>query len=252
MKNLSAILLLGIFSLFSFQSFSQSKEKEESKFKQVIQEFPFSSAVYVQEKNEIQQTGKYFHSETGQNTGNSLGYEFEYGILDGFQLSAGYKYSHSFTGEDSYHVHSFQAGTMLSFFNNSKNALALSIDADFPLNSLPQENEADKPSYASTFIYAIQMGKTQLHLNAGAELQNEKVTWYYNAAAVYGTGNWHPILELNMADEEKFNTYLGPGVDFSADSGWEISSGIRRGVNNDHWVASFKIIYEFTAGGSNS
>ena len=241
------LILFSVLGFLSIPSYSQSKDEKDS-FKQLIQEFPFSATVYVQEKNEIQQTGKYLHSESEEETGNIASYEFEYGIVDGFQLSTGYKYAHSFNVDGSSHVNSLQAGTMVSFLNNPRNELAISVDADFPLNSLPADKEANKSSVSSTLIYARQFGKMQLHLNAGAEIQNEKVTWKYNAAAVYGEGSWHPILELNTIDEENFNTFLGPGVDFTSESGWELSSGIRHGLSTKEWAATVKLIYEFTAG----
>ena len=126
--------------------------------------------------------------------------------------------------------------------------MALSLEAELPLNTFPEDNEEGENSYESVLSYGVQFGKTQFHLNAGAELQNEQVSWFYNAAAVYGEGNWHPMLELNAIDEDKFNTYIGPGVNFNCESGWELSSGIRHGINNDKWAASIKLIYEFKAG----
>ncbi len=246
-QSISLIAFSFVFGLFSLSSFAQEQE-EENTFQQLIQEFPFSTTVYVQEKNEIQLTGSYFHLEADEELGNSAGFEMEYGILDGFQVSAGYSYSHTKGEEASYHINALQAGTMFSFFNNSKNSMALSLEADIPLNSLSEENEEDKPTYESTLAYGVQFGKTQIHLNAGAELQNEKVSWIYNIAAVYGEGNWHPMLELNSEDEEEFNTYLGPGVNYNNESGWELSSGIRYGLNNNDWAASVKLIYEFKVG----
>jgi len=246
-KHLKSIVVASVFGLLSLTSYSQEKE-EENTFKQLIQEFPFSTSVYVQEKNEIQLTGSYFHAESDEEIGNNAGFEMEYGILDGFQVSGGYSYSHNKAEDGSYHINALEAGTMFSFFNNAKNSMALSVEAQFPLNSLPEENEEDKPSYESTLSYGVQFGKTQIHLNAGAELQNEKVSWIYNVAAVYGEGYWHPMLELNTEDEEEFNTYLGPGVNYNCESGWELSSGIRHGLNNDNWAASIKLIYEFKVG----
>ncbi len=136
-KHLKSIVFTAFFGLLSLTSYSQEKE-DENTFKQIIQEFPFSTSVYVQEKNEIQLTGNYFHAESDEEIGNLGGFEMEYGILDGFQVSAGYSYSHSKSEDASYHINSLEAGTMFSFFNNAKNSMALSVEAQFPLNSLPE------------------------------------------------------------------------------------------------------------------
>jgi len=84
-QSISLIAFSFVFGLFSLSSFAQEQE-EENTFQQLIQEFPFSTTVYVQEKNEIQLTGSYFHLEADEELGNSAGFEMEYGILEGFKV----------------------------------------------------------------------------------------------------------------------------------------------------------------------
>ncbi|MGA8852873.1 MAG: hypothetical protein WB492_01715 [Christiangramia sp.] len=51
---------------------SEENEEEENSLEELIQEFPFSTTVYLQDQNEIQQTLFAGHAEN-ESIGNSLG-----------------------------------------------------------------------------------------------------------------------------------------------------------------------------------
>lgn len=227
---------------------SQEKEEEENSLKELIQEFPFTETVYLQDQNEIQQILFYSHAKN-ENIGNSLGYKIEYGLTDWFQLTAGYAYNHWKTDDYSYDDGWLKSGLKMSLFNNSKNAGAIAVEAEFPINKPNIETEEEfNPSYTPMLIYARDFNQIQIHANAGAEITKDQTEWVYNLAAVYGDGNVHPLLELNARDEEEFNWFAGTGVVLNNENGWELVAGARHGIDNSHWNAILDIIYEFTPG----
>ncbi len=249
-KNFRTPINLLLCTGFWFTALAQEKgEKEEEGLEQLIQEFPFSETVYLQEKNEIQQTLSGFHGENDETVSNSLGYEIEYGFSDWFQLSAGYSYEHTNTEGIPYNSGWLEAAAMIWIFNNQQNAGAVSLEAEFPVRKPdPEGIEAeDKPVYSPALIYATRLfPDTQLHLNVGAEIAEKEVNWFYNAAAVYGTGALHPLLELNViSEEEEVNWNLGTGLVINNENGWEVVSGYRHGINNKDWNATMSLIYEF-------
>lgn len=184
--------------------------------------------------------------------GNSLGYEIEYGITDKFQISAGYTYDHWKSDDISYHDGWFEAGVKYGILNTSKQALALALEAEFPVDKPDVETEYAEfqTAYAPMLIYARDFNNLQLHTNVGAEIRKDQTEWVYNLAAVYGDGNIHPLLELNARDEEEFNWFVGTGLVFNNDNGWELVTGVNHGVDNKNWNAVLDLIYEFKPGES--
>lgn len=253
-NSLKFFFLLTLYTGAGFSANAQSKkgkeEEEKNSFPQVIQEFMFSQSVYLQDKHEIQQNLVTGHTEKQNEMANRVSYKLEYGILEKFQLSAGYSYDHWNSKGTSYNTGWLQTGAMLGLFSNSRHAASISFDAEFPVRKPNVENvEAeDEPSYSPTLIYARQFGQTQVHLSSGAEIQQKDVNWFYNAAAVYGTGNWHPLLELNAVSEEDFKWYLGTGVVLNGDSGWEFGAGFRHELSHSDWDGFVHLIYEFKFG----
>lgn len=248
-KNKIQLCLMIMLSSY-FSVFSQEKN-EENKFEQFIQEFPFSQSVYLQEFKEFQQTVHGSHLENDEEIANILGYEAEFGLTDWFQISAGYAYEHHNIQNNPFDTGWLETGIVVGLFNNSNNAAALSFEGEFPVKKADIESveTEDSPSYTPTLKYAIQFYNTQLHLNAGAEFQEEEVNWFYNAAAVYGDGNFHPLIELNAVSEEDFKWYVGAGLVVNGESGWEAGAGLRHGINNSEWNALFNLIYEFNVSG---
>lgn len=253
-NSLKFLFVLTLCTGAGFSAHAQSKKgkEEENSFSQVIQEFMFSESVYLQDKQEVQQTLHAGHTENQEAIVNRIGYEAEYGIVDRFQLSAGYSYDHWNSDGTSYNTGWLETGAMFGIFSNVQQAAALSFDAEFPVRKPNVENvEAeDSPSYSPALIYARQFGKTQVHLNAGAEIQQKDVNWFYNAAAVYGTGHLHPLLELNAVSEEDLNWYLGTGLVLNGDSGWEFGAGFRHELEHSDWDGFVHLIYEFKFGES--
>lgn len=242
------LLLTGM----TYSGIAQEKgEEEKDKFSQLIQEFPYTESVYLQEKGELQQTLNAGHTEEDEQIGNSLSYEMEYGITDWFQLSAGYSYDHWNTENIPYNTNWIEAGAELGLLNSSKQAAVLAFEAEFPVKKAGVEEieTEDKPAYSPSLLYAIQFNKTQLHLNAGAEFQDKEVNWFYNAAAVYGTGNLHPLVEINAVSEEEFKWYVGTGLVLNSENGWEVSAGARHGIDNSNWGATLNLIYELSLAG---
>lgn len=243
------INILGLLIFLSAASmFAQSEKnnKEADTFKQIIQEFPFSTSVYLQDKTEIQQTAFGAHDESSEAIANATGYEIEYGITDWFQISAGFLYNHQLTSETSFNLNTLETGVLANIVQNKNQSLSLGADAEFLLNSpVELEDEEQKPVYSSTIIYAVEFWKMQLHLNAIAEFQDKKTNWFYNAALVYGTGNWHPVFEFNTVKEEETDYYLGTGLVLNQIGNWEFSTGARKSLNSKSWAAVLNLIYEF-------
>ena len=224
--------------------------QEENKLEQVIQEFPFTQAVYLQELKEVQQTLRSNHNESLDEIGNTVGYSIEYGFAEWFQLGAGYNYEHWNSEGIPYNSQWFEAEAMIGILNSSTQAVSFSFEAEFALKK-PEVSEIEvetEPSYAPSLIYARKIWKAQLHLNAGAEFQDGESSMFYNAAAVYGPGNWHPVIEFNAVEEEKMENYLGTGLVVNGSSGWEFGAGIRKNLNKSEWNSTFFLIYEFTIG----
>lgn len=250
MKNKKFYPSLILILILCFSANGQ-ENKEDEKLEQLIQEFPFSQPVYLQEAMEFQQTLSGEHFENDEEIANILGYEAEIGLSDWLQISAGYSYEHHNVQNVPYDSGWLETGIVLGLFNNTRNAAAFAFEAEFPLKKPEIEDieTEDSPSYTPTLIYAFKFDKIQFHLNAGAEFQEEEVNWLYNAAAVYGNGTFHPLLELNAVSEDDFNWYAGTGIVFNGESGWEIVAGIRRGINNSDWNAIFNLVYEFNIKG---
>lgn len=249
MKNLTMYVFL-VFVIGSSINFYGQEENEENSFKQPVQELLFSDPVYLQEPKEFQQTLHAGHLENDDELSNSLAYEIEYGLVKGFQISAGYTYEHWNVENVPFDSGWLETGVLISLLNNSRQAAALSLEAEFPVNKPdPEDIETeDSPAYTPTLIYAFQISKTQLHLSAGTEFQEKEVNWFYNAAAVYGDGTFHPVIELNAISEEDFNWYAGAGLIVNADNGWELGAGLRHGINNSEWDGSLHLVYEFSFG----
>ena len=141
---------------------------------------------------------------------------------------------------------------MVSLLYTPKQAISLSFTVEFPIKE-PDELEGEDidgtdTSYFPMLIYARQFGSVQGHLDGGTELEGGKKEWVYNAAAVYRSGHWHPLLEINGTYEEKANWYLAPAMIFNSDSGWEFVAGARRSLSNKNWDLALMVLYEFTAG----
>lgn len=250
MKKISISVFFILVTAFSVHTYSQEKSEGDS-FKQPVQEFLFSEPVYLQEAKELQQTINAGHFKNDEELANSLGYEIEYGLIKGIQISAGYTYEHWNVSNVSYNSTWLETGVAIGLINNSRQAAALALEAEFPVNKPDLENSdfEDSPAYTPTLIYAFQIPKTQIHLNAGAEFQEEEVSWFYNAAAVYGDGTIHPLLELNAVSEDDFNWYAGAGLVVNEESGWELGVGMRHGINNSEWNGTLHLVYEFSIGG---
>lgn len=250
MKFLRSCFSLVLLLTCTVPIFAQ-EQNEENNFEQPIQEFPFSQPVYLQESGELQQTlsGNHFESDD-EGIANSLSYEAEFGFTDWFQVSAGYSFAHHNIKNVSFDVSWIETALAVGLFNNVKHAAALSFEAEFPLKKAEVEEieTEDSPAYTPTLVYAFSFPKTQVHLNVGTEFQEDETNWFYNAAAVYGTGNVHPVLEVNAIHEENFNWFLGAGLVLNGESPWEISTGFRRGVNNSDWDVIFHLVYEINLG----
>lgn len=250
MKNFIQRIILFLCFIATTMSYAQ-EENEENEFGQPIQEFFFSEPVYLQDAKEFQQTIGGAHLENNEEIANMLGYEAEFGITDRFQISAGYSFAHHNIESILFDAGRLETGLAFGLFNNAKNAATFSFEAEFPVKKpdVDDVEAEDSPSYTPALTYAVQFYKTQLHLSAGAEIQEKETNWFYNAAAVYGEGNIHPVLEINAVSEEDFNWYAGTGLVFNGDSGWEFGAGARHGIGHSEWQANFHLIYEFTFGG---
>ena len=227
-----------------------AQEENENKFKQPIQEFLFSEPVYLQEKNEFQQTLGGGHLENDEHMVNMPFYEAEFGITERLQISAGYSFEHHKIESVPFDSGWLETGLALGIFNNFKNAATFSFEAEFPVKkpNVKEIDAEDSPSYTPALIYAIQFYKTQLHLSAGAEIKKKETNWFYSAAAVYGERNVHPVLEINAVSEEELNWYAGTGLVFNGDTGWEFGAGVRHGLDDSEWQTNLHLIYEFTFG----
>ena len=248
---LLSLLCLVIYAASISSARAQEQEKEKESFAQPIQEFPFMEAVYLQEQHEIQSTLSFYHTDEDASISNALGYEAEYGFTDWLQVSAELTHNHWHSKPMNYNVYQLEAGTMVGLLSSPRQALSFEMEVEFPLNkpeSAGEEAEGTEVSYTPVLLYARQLGDIQVHLNAGAEIQAHEHGWFYNAAAVYGTGNWHPLLEVNGTYEEKANWYLAPGLALNNDSGWEFVAGIRRSLPESDWGFAVKVLFEFTAG----
>lgn len=246
-KLLLSLILCACATLMC-QAQTEIEEEEGESFEQFIQEFPFAQTAYTQELREVQQTVQLEHSDAEGQVENSLGYVAEYGVTDWFQLSLGYTQDYQQFRKLGAGTGWLEAGTMVSMLNRSNQSAVFFLEAAFPVkNPDPEFAEAEAvPVYTPMLLYARRWGETQLHLNAGTELKGEDQRWFYNAAVVYGTGNWHPLLELNAEAEEEFNFFVAPGFVLNNDQGWEVVAGVRRSLIKADWGFSIRLLHEFT------
>ena len=253
MKTYHLFLLLFLFFYVGSTTivFAQEEEEDEPGLQQLIQEFSFTEAVYLQERREVQATLSYFRTEFDIQVGNSLSLDLEYGITDWIQVSAELE-NNLLQGTDrNYTSHRLEMGTMVRIFNSPRQAATFALDVEFPLNKpdiVVEGVEEDELSYSPSLRYARQFGNTQLHLSGGTELQADETSWFYSAAAVYGTGRWHPLIEVTGTYQESADWYAGTGIAINHLRGWEIIAGVRRRLNRPDWDASLRVLYEFTLG----
>ncbi|WP_276497105.1 hypothetical protein [Pontibacter litorisediminis] len=251
MKSYNLFFLLLLFVGSTSTVLAQEQEEEEQGFHQLIQEFLFSEAVYLQERREVQATLSYYRTEADIQVGNSLSLDLEYGLRDWIQLSTELENNLLRGSDRDYTLRRLESGIMIRIFNSPQQAATFALDVEFPLNKPDTEiagAEEDALSYSPALIYARQFGQTQLHLSGGTELQAGEANWFYNAAAVYGAGCWHPLLEVAGTYQEKADWYVGTGIDINHLSGWEFIAGVRRSLNHPDWDASVRVLYEFTLG----
>lgn len=225
-------------------------ETAEDSFEQFIQEFPFAQTSYIQELREVQQTVQLQHTDEEGQENNSLSYVAEYGFTEWFQLSLGYNQEYQQFRKGGAGTGWLEAGTMVSVLNQSNQSAVLFLQAAIPVNKAASEIAGAEaaPAYTPMLLYAYRWGETQLHLNGGAELQGDEPQYFYNIAAVYGSGNWHPVLELNAEAEEEFNYFIAPGFVLNNEQGWELVAGVRRSLLNSDWGFSIRFLHEFTIG----
>jgi hypothetical protein len=252
MKNYNLFLLffLLLFVGSTVTAVAQEREEEEG-IKQLIQELPFTETVYLQRRREVQATLSYYRTEFDIQVGNSLSLDLEYGLTDWIQFSAELE-NNLLKGIDrNYTLRRLELGTMIRIFNSPQHTATFALDVEFPLNKQDTDiagAEEDELSYSPVLIYARQFGQTQLHLSGGTELQADEADWFYNAAAVYGAGRWHPLLEVTGTYLEEADWYVGTGIVINRLNGWEIITGVRRSLNHPDWDASVRVLYEFTIG----
>lgn len=251
------LLLLLAYTFTCSFAFAQEQEdkssEDEESFAQPVQELPFSETVYLQEQHEVQTTLSYDHSFRPTQISNLVNYEMEYGFTDWWQVSLELQQSHRRLGEQrSFDLTHLEVGSMVGIVNKPEQALSFSFAVEFPVRK-PDETEGEEidgtdVSYFPMLIYARQIGNVQVHLNGGSELEGGDKEWFYNAAAVYGSGHWHPVLELNGTYEEEADWYVAPGMILNSDSGWEFIAGARRSLSSRNWGVALKVLYEFTVG----
>lgn len=245
------VLILFILCAILPATIHAQEENEENKFAQPIQEFFFSEPVYLQDQNELQQTLHGIHFENDEEISNVASYEAEFGATDWLQFAAGYSFEHHNIKDIPFDSSWLETSLAVGLFNNAKNAATFSFEAEFPVKKPDVEDvEAeDTPSYTPGLTYAVQFYKTQLHISAATELQEDETTWYYDAAAVYGEGNIHPVVEINtVSEEDDFLWYAGTGIVLNGESGWEFGAGYRHQIDAAEWQANLHLIYEFTFG----
>ena len=253
MKNYAQLLLLLLllYAGTTVTAFAQKQEEDEQGFRQLIQEFSFTEAVYLQERREVQATLSYFRTEFDIQVGNSLSLDLEYGIKDWIQVSAELENNLLQGTERNYTSHRLEMGTMVRIFSSPRQAATFALDVEFPLNKpniVVEGIEEDELSYSPVLLYARQFGQAQLHVSGGTELQADEASWFYNAAAVYGTGRWHPLLEVTGTYLQKADWYVGTGIAINHLGGWEVIAGVRRSINRADWDASVRVLYEFSLG----
>jgi hypothetical protein len=223
--------------------------QEEKEFKQLLQEFNFTQAVYPQEKKELQftLTGFLLRSELAHDL--DLGFDIEYGLTDRLQVEAEIinevinPRDFDETGKSSYN---FKTGLLYNFINRPGFSSSLVLELGLPVHKVSPDSVSFE--YDPHIILAKQIGKSQLHVDTGVEIHDKEKEYFYNLALVYPIGAFKPLLEFNGSYAESSDFFLSPGLVWNGRKNLEVVTGTTLGLwqKGRPWGVSIKLIYEFS------
>jgi hypothetical protein len=245
MKQLSFLWLAFGLMLLAFPVFAQ----QEGEFKQLLQEFNFTQAVYPQEKGELQFTAAGFLLQTKNVRDFDLGFSTEYGLTDRLQVEAEFvdivviPRNIDEAGQSNYRINT---GLQYTLTNRPGFSSSLAMELNFPVHKVKEDSVSLE--YEPHFILAKQIGKGQLHVDIGAEFQTKETEYFYNLAFVFPIGDLKPVMELNGSYEDDSEIFISPGLVWNGYKSLEVVTGTTFGLGNNSvpWGISLKLIYEFS------
>jgi hypothetical protein len=243
MKYLSFLCLAFGLEFFALSVFAQ----EEGEFKQLLQEFNFTQAVYPQEKNELQVTASGFLLQSKEANDFDLGFNAEYGLTNRLQVEAAFAdlvikpRNIDEAGRSNYR---FNTGMLYNLINRSGFSSSLAMELEFPVHKVSADSVSLE--YEPHFILAKQVGSGQLHVDLGMEAQARQKEYFYNLAFVYPVGHLKPVLELNGSYEDGSEFFVSPGLVWNGYKTLEVVTGTTFGLwqKNVPWGINLKVIFE--------
>lgn len=202
-----------------------------------IQEFFLGQTVYTQHQGDLELSVGGSHRRDADLRMTTLSARAEYGITNDLQVQAEVPMS-MIDHPGGYIVNAFgdniSVGAMYNVLPGGTDPIALSaaMDVQFPTGSDFSPNHSSTVIYKPNLIVARDLGPTQIHANAQAEIpaNGTSTGLNYNVGAVYpiGSGSWAPSLELNGRSIESATNeiYTTPGLTYKASDRAEFGVGV--------------------------
>ena len=257
MKYLLRICVLTLSTCWQVYAQSiENNEESESKyaFKQLIQEFLFTEAVYPQEKGEVQFTASHYYIPKTDLTAANTSLLVEYGLTQFLQIEAEvpYLWNDPNPGEAIRGVGDVEVGLLYNFWNKRQISVSAVLEAGIPTGNQEKELGNGTIAWEPKLILANQWGRLQTHLDVGLELAPEETEYVYNLAAIYPLGAFKIVTELNGSYEQESGEpgqgqwFITPAFIWNGVQGLEVALGSAIKLGIDQTVQfGFRLTFEF-------
>ena len=254
--------LVSLSFLFAISAQVVSAEEEENGMKQYFQDFFVSESCFVQDQREVQLSlaPGLWDDKTVQTTQFPLA--FEYGITDRLQFGAEVPLlklavkagvdansGEEIAASEQSGLGDVAAELKYGIFNEENAALSAAVEVEFPTGDEEKGLGEGKTVYAPFLAYAHTIGKTQIHLSGGAELQeNAMAEYFYGLGTLCPLGSYVPTLELNgTKGDEPSTLYLTPGFVWVVREGLELGIAVPLGLTDEStaYGVTTQFVWEF-------
>ena len=257
MKHLLQIFVLILGTCWQIHAQSvDNDEASESKyaFKQLIQEFLRTEAVYPQEKGEVQFTTSHYYTPQTNFTTANTSLLVEYGITQFLQIEAEmpYLWNDPNPGEAMRGFGDLEVGLLYNFWNKRQISVSAVLEAGIPTGNQDQALGNGVVAWEPKLVLANQWGKLQTHLDVGLEFTSEETEYAYNLAAIYPLGAFKVVTELNGSYEQASDKpdqsqwFITPALIWNGVPGLEVALGSSIKLDGEQTVQfGFRLTFEF-------
>lgn len=202
--------------LLPLSGIGQVFDEDQSEYPQYIQEFFYTEAAYIQEKNELQFTLSNYYQRQ-----NQIGLLMEYGLTERLQIEAEFsditnKNSGGFSG---------QVGFLYAILNSRNTALSIATEGGVEEELDEELKRETNVEWESKVIFSKPLGFAQVHTEVGVEL-SENTEWTWNTGLIAPVRDFKGILEFNGLITDLTRWQITPGVVWNGWEGSELALGV--------------------------